>query len=84
MATPANAAELKEVGNKHFQAGRYNEAVEAFSSAIELDPSNYILYSNRSAAYLNLKKFQNALEDATKVVELKPDFPKVSFLLYCS
>ena len=49
---------------------------EKFSEAIELDPSNHVLYSNRSGAYASLKDWQNALSDATKTTELKPDWAK--------
>ena len=41
-----------------------------------MDPSNHVLYSNRSAAKASCKRFTEALEDAKKTVELKPDWPK--------
>jgi stress-induced-phosphoprotein 1 len=47
-----------------------------FSEAIELDPTNHVLYSNRSGSYASLKDFDNALTDAIKTTELKPDWPK--------
>jgi stress-induced-phosphoprotein 1 len=47
-----------------------------FSKAIELDPSNHVLYSNRSASYSSLKKYELGLQDAQKTVELKPDWAK--------
>ncbi|KAK3651000.1 Hsp90 cochaperone, partial [Elasticomyces elasticus] len=40
------------------------------------DPTNHVLYSNRSGAYASLKKFDKALEDATKTTEIKPDWAK--------
>ena len=49
---------------------------EKFSQAIELDPSNHVLYSNRSGAYASLKQFDKALEDANKTTEIKPDWTK--------
>lgn len=49
---------------------------EHFTKAIEIEPSNYVLYSNRSAAYASKKDYKNALTDADKTVELKPDWPK--------
>jgi stress-induced-phosphoprotein 1 len=51
-------------------------ASEKFTQAIELEPSNHILYSNRSAAYASKKEYQNALGDANKVTEIKPDWAK--------
>jgi tetratricopeptide (TPR) repeat protein len=49
---------------------------EKFSQAIELDPSNHVLYSNRSGAYASLKDWSKALEDANKTTEIKPDWAK--------
>ena len=60
------------------KAGKTEEAITLYSEAIDLDPDNHVLYSNRSAAYANLKKYQEALEDAEKTIQLKPDWSKVS------
>ena len=49
---------------------------DKFSQAIEADPSNHVLYSNRSGAYASLKQFDKALEDANKTTEIKPDWSK--------
>ncbi|MDG2774712.1 tetratricopeptide repeat protein, partial [Vibrio parahaemolyticus] len=51
-------------------------AIHHFSDAIALAPSNHVLYSNRSAAYASLKNYADALADAKKTVELKPDWSK--------
>lgn len=49
---------------------------EKFSQAIELDPSNHVLYSNRSGAYASLRDYAKALADANKTTEIKPDWAK--------
>ena len=49
---------------------------DKFSQAIELEPTNHVLYSNRSGAYASKKQFDQALEDATKTTEIKPDWSK--------
>ena len=71
------AAKLKDQGNSHLQAGDLAKAVECYTEAISLDPSNHVFYSNRSAAYAKDKKYEQALADAKKCVELKPDWSKV-------
>lgn len=53
-----------------------NEPSDFFSQAIELDPSNHVLYSNRSGAYASLKDFDKALVDASKVTEIRPEWSK--------
>ncbi|MQL81309.1 hypothetical protein Taro_013769 [Colocasia esculenta] len=70
------ADEAKAKGNAAFSAGRFDEAVRHFSDAIQLAPSNHVLYSNRSAAYASLHRYAEALADAQKTVELKPDWAK--------
>lgn len=37
------------------------------AQAIELDPRNHVLYSNRSATKTSLRDYAGALEDADKV-----------------
>ena len=61
------AEALKSEGNKAFQAKDYDTAIDLFSRALELDPSNHVLYSNRSAANAGKKKWSAALEDAEQV-----------------
>jgi stress-induced-phosphoprotein 1 len=47
-----------------------------FTKAIEIQPENHILYSNRSAAYASKKEWDKALSDAEKTTEIKADWPK--------
>ncbi|KAI3468894.1 hypothetical protein Pfo_025557 [Paulownia fortunei] len=70
------ADEAKAKGNVAFSAGNFNDAVRHFTDAINLAPTNHVLYSNRSASYASLDKFSEALSDAQKTVELKPDWSK--------
>lgn len=67
---------LKAEGNKAFSAKDYPTAIEKFTQAIELEPSNHILYSNRSAVYAAQSDYQKALDDANKAIEIKPDWSK--------
>ncbi|CAL1375661.1 unnamed protein product [Linum trigynum] len=70
------ADEAKAKGNAAFSAGDYTTAIKHFSDAIAVAPTNHVLYSNRSAAYASLQKYADALNDAKKTVELKPDWSK--------
>jgi stress-induced-phosphoprotein 1 len=76
------AIEAKNRGNAAFSAKEYDKAVEAFTEAIQYDPDNYVLYSNRSAAFASLGKYHEALEDANSCIQRKPDWPKVNKCVY--
>lgn len=71
------ATQLKKQGNEALAQNKLDEAIQLYTEAIDLDPENHILYSNRSAAYAKAKKYDSALTDAEKTVELKPDWAKV-------
>ncbi|ORX36911.1 chaperone [Kockovaella imperatae] len=72
----SDAAAIKAEANKAFAAKNYTEASKLYSDAIALDPSNHVLFSNRSASKAGLRDYQGALEDAEKCIELNPDFSK--------
>ena len=76
MTNIEEATKYKNLGNASFQAGDYPEAVEHFTKAIELNPSDHVYFSNRSGAYASLKDYENALIDADKCINLKPDWAK--------
>ena len=65
-----SADELKNQGNKAFQAKDYDKAIELFSEALKIDPDNFVLWSNRSAAKAGKKQWASALEDAEQVCSL--------------
>ena len=57
--------------------GDFLLAIDRYTAAITLNRNNHVLFSNRSAAYARVGKFAEALEDAKRCHELKPDWPKV-------
>lgn len=77
----SQAEELKNKGNEAFKKGAYNEALDFYSDAIKADPTNYLYYSNRSAAYQKLKQYDRMIRDAQKCIELNPSFVKGYFRL---
>jgi len=58
------------------QAGKISEAIANYTKAINLDGSNHVFFSNRSAAYLKKGDGNNALEDANSCIALNPEFTK--------
>eukprot|EP01071_Lankesteria_metandrocarpae_P014768 Lankesteria_metandrocarpae@DN892_c0_g1_i2.p1 len=74
--TKEEAQRCKAEGNTCFSAAQYDEALQHFTSAINADGTDHVLYSNRSGAYAMLKNYQAALEDADHCIKLKSDWPK--------
>lgn len=71
-----SAASFKDAGNKFLQAKNYDEAIAAYTEAINLDPNDHVFFSNRSAAYLSKGDASNALSDAERCVKLNPSWAK--------
>ncbi len=46
---------MKAEGNELFRNDKFAEAVEKYSKAIEADPTEAALYSNRAACYASLE-----------------------------
>jgi len=67
---------LKDQGNKAFQAKDYDRAIDLFSQAIALDPNNFVLFSNRSAAKAGKRQYSAALEDAEQCIKINPAWSK--------
>uniref|UniRef100_A0A8C8CNW5 Stress-induced-phosphoprotein 1 n=1 Tax=Oncorhynchus tshawytscha TaxID=74940 RepID=A0A8C8CNW5_ONCTS len=69
-------SQLKDQGNKALSAGKIDEAIRCYTEALALDPSNHVLFSNRSAAHAKKGNYESALEDACQTIKIKPDWGK--------
>ena len=76
MSNIEEAKKFKDLGNVAFQAQNFEEALQHFTKAIELNPNDHVFYSNRSGCHASLKNYEKALEDAEKCISLKPDWGK--------
>ena len=70
------ADQLKTEGNAQLASGDTSGAIASFTRAIELDATNHVYFSNRSAARLQAGDAKAALADAERVLELRPDWPR--------
>lgn len=71
---------MKEEGNQCFKSGKTQQAVELYSQALEVDPTNKgtnsKLLQNRALCYNKLKNYQAAIDDCTRALELDPSYTK--------
>lgn len=71
-----NVEALKIKGNTALQNSNFDDAIKCYTEAIEIDPSNHVLFSNRSAAYAKARDYEKALNDAEETIRIKPDWAK--------
>lgn len=75
----SSVEDLRIKGNECVKDGKYIEAVLHYTEAIKMDPNNYVLYSNRSYAFLKLDQHYLSLQDANETVRLQPQWAKGYF-----
>lgn len=66
--------EYMEAGKKALDQELYEEALDYFTAAIELDPEDAFAYGYRGNTLWYLERFADAIEDFNEAVELNPDY----------
>ncbi|KDR66471.1 hypothetical protein GALMADRAFT_1154311 [Galerina marginata CBS 339.88] len=72
----AEAEQLKQTGNTLLSTKDYDEAIQAYSAAIALDPNNPVYRSDRSAAHACMGNYLPAMSDAEVAISVDPNFAK--------
>jgi len=70
------AVDCKDKGNGFFRTAKLVEAIAAYSEGIALDGGNQILWGNRCACHLKLKKWDAAVFDASAALHIEPTWLK--------
>ncbi|XP_061762332.1 protein unc-45 homolog B [Nerophis ophidion] len=68
-----DSIQLKDDGNKHFQAGDIDKAIECYTKAIKVCQDKKVLaviHRNRSACYLKKESYSSAASDASKAIDV--------------
>ncbi len=66
-----------ELGNKYFVTGSYNEAVNAYKKAIDLEPAAGEFYNNLALTYMQLGMYPEASDNYQQgTIFLKDEFDK--------
>lgn len=63
-------------GNNFFEAEMFQLAEAEFTTAINLDPRNAILYCDRAASRIRLRSLASAVEDCNRALELDNNYAK--------
>ena len=67
-----SATNWSEIGRQAIDANRWNEAINAYDKALELNPNDASAFNNRGFAYSNLGKYRQAILDYDRAIELNP------------
>lgn len=79
---PAKSRLYTEEGSKLLlRYSKFEEAEETLTKAIRYDKNNFEAYYYRGCAKVNEKKYQEAIADFEKAIELKPDYADAYFNL---
>lgn len=70
------AEERKNNGNSEYKAQNYHAALKFYSDAVALCPDNPSYLGNRSACYMMLANYKEALNDAKRSIQLDSMFEK--------
>ena len=62
------------LGDEHYKKGEYEEAIENYNHALELDLNNLSALYYRGLCLIKIKMFEASIEDFTRLIQLKPDF----------
>lgn len=78
------ATNFKNDGNAFFKQGKFDEAIEYYTKAINLCPPNKKLelstfHQNKAAALEKLENWQGVVEECSKAVDLNPRYVKALF-----
>ncbi|KAL0261955.1 hypothetical protein SLS55_003390 [Diplodia seriata] len=64
------AEQLKDRGNQHFKNGDYVNAESLYTQAVQRNPSNPLIFTNRANARMKLGHYEDAIDDCLKSIEL--------------
>jgi tetratricopeptide (TPR) repeat protein len=62
-----------QIGNSSYAKGKYDQAIEAYTKAIDIDPDFAKAYDNRGAAYAQEGNLSSAISDFTMAIANNPN-----------
>ena len=68
--------QYKLEGNCYFKAKQYDQAIVKYTSALNHNPNNHLLFSNRAYCYYLLQNYEDAITDIKQCMHFQPCFVK--------
>lgn len=73
------AIKLKDEGNSYLKEHRYDDAINSYTKAIELDSTNAVFYSNRAQVHIKLENYGSAIADCNEALKVDPNMMKAYY-----
>ncbi|HMB44614.1 MAG TPA: tetratricopeptide repeat protein, partial [Candidatus Methanoperedens sp.] len=77
---PENNREIEwyKKGVEFNNIGKYNDAIECYKKALEINPKNEKTWNNIGSVYFKLKMYLEALKSYEKAIEIRPSNDMIS------
>jgi serine/threonine-protein phosphatase 5 len=79
MSDPEEWLRFKDEANGLFSKNKFVQCVLLYTKAIELNPDNAGLWTNRSLAHIKLEEYGSAIEDAERALSVDSGFTKAYY-----
>ncbi|MDR1250999.1 MAG: tetratricopeptide repeat protein [Treponema sp.] len=81
MVTLPNAAAFEDLtkGYANYQYEMTDLSIADYTAALEKDPNNALIYSNRGVAYADISDYDRAFADCNRAIELAPNLSYVYY-----
>lgn len=73
---PEMSLKHRERGNEFFNKGEFAEALKQYEEAKRRNPNDAIIYNNAAMCFIKIMKFNEALKEVTRALEINPSFIK--------
>ncbi len=71
--------DYRRQGVQYYNLKQYENALESFSRAIEIQSNISTFYNDRGCVYVDLKKYDEAISNFDKAIELNPEYAEFYF-----
>ncbi|CAH6719319.1 serine/threonine-protein phosphatase T [[Candida] jaroonii] len=79
MDAKEQAIKLKDQGNKCLKELKFDDAIDCYTKAIELDDQNAVFYSNRAQVHIKLENYGLAIADCDNALKVDPNMMKAYY-----
>ena len=76
---PTSEQQSLRSGNRHFQQGKYDKAIEDYDEAIRINPESAEAYYNRGTTKDMLGRHEEAIADYNEAIRINPEFAQAYY-----